>query len=165
MTFEIGLTLTILAIAVVLFITEKLRVDAVALLVLVCLALTRLVTPTEAISGFSNPAVVTVWAMFVLSGGLTRSGVANLIGRQVLRLAGQSEAQLIVVIMLIGGAMSAFMNNVAVTAMLLPVVVNIARRTNRSPSKLLIPLAFGSLLGGLNTLIGTPPNLLVSMAL
>ena len=165
MTSEIVLTLTILAIAVVLFITEKLRVDVVALLVLLCLALTRLVTPDEAISGFSNPAVVTVWAMFILSGGLSRSGVANLIGRQVLRLAGQSEGWLIVVIMLIGGAMSAFMNNVAVTAMLLPVVVDIARRTNRPPSKLLIPLAFGSLLGGLNTLIGTPSNLLVSMAL
>lgn len=165
MTPEIALTLTILTIAVVLFITEKLRVDAAALLVLVALALTGLVTPAEAISGFSNPAVVTVWAMFVISGGLSRSGVANLIGRQVLRLAGQGEGRLIVVIMLIGGAMSAFMNNVAVTAMLLPVVVNIARRANRPPSKLLIPLAFGSLLGGLNTLIGTPPNLLVSMAL
>ncbi len=165
MTPEISLTLAILAIAVVLFVTERLRVDAVALLVMVSLALTGLVTPTEALSGFSSPAVVTVWAMFVLSGGLSRTGVAHRIGRQVLRLAGQGEARLVAVIMLTGGALSAFMNNVAVTAMLLPVVVDIARRTRRPPSKLLIPLAFGSLMGGLTTLIGTPPNLLVSVAL
>ena len=165
MTPEITLTLAVLAVAVVLFVTERLRVDTVALLVLISLALTGLVTPSEALSGFSNPAVITVWAMFVLSGGLSRTGVANLIGRQVLRLAGQGEGRLVMVIMLIGGAMSAFMNNVAVTAMMLPVIVDIARRTGRPPSKLLIPLAFGSLLGGLNTLIGTPPNLLVSMAL
>jgi len=166
MSSEIALTLTILACAVVLFITERLRVDVIALLVLVALALTGLVSPTEALSGFSNPAVVTVWAMFILSGGLSTTGVANLIGRQILRLAGRnSEGRLVMVIMLVGGLLSAFMNNVAVTAMLLPVVVDIARRTDRPPSRLLIPLAFGSLLGGLNTLIGTPPNLLVSIAL
>jgi di/tricarboxylate transporter len=165
MTLEIALTLTTLAIAVVLFVIEKLRVDTVALLVMAVLALTGLVTPTEALAGFSNPAVITIWAMFILSGGLSRTGVANLIGRQVLRLAGHGELLLLVTIMLIGGAMSAFMNNVAVTAMMLPVVVDIARRTGRSPAKFLIPLSFGSLLGGLNTLIGTPPNLLVSMAL
>jgi di/tricarboxylate transporter len=165
MTAEITLTLAILAIAVVLFITERLRVDAVALLVMVSLALTGLVTPSEALSGFSNPAVVTVWAMFILSGGLSRTGVAREIGRRVLHLAGQSEARLVAVIMLTGGVLSAFMNNVAVTAMLLPVTVDIARRTGRSSSRLLIPLAFGSLLGGMNTLIGTPPNLLISTAL
>lgn len=165
MTPEATLTLAILAVAVVLFVTERLRVDAVALLVLISLALAGLVTPTEALSGFSNPAVVTVWAMSVLSGGLYRTGVANRIGRRVLHLAGQSEGRLVAVIMLTGGVLSAFMNNVAVTAMLLPVVVDIARRTGRAPSRLLIPLAFGSLLGGLSTLIGTPPNLLVSMAL
>jgi anion transporter len=165
MTPEIALTLAITAAAVVLFVTERLRVDVVALLVLISLALTGLVTPTEALSGFSNPAVVTVWAMFVLSGSLSKTGVARLVGRQVLHLAGGGEGQLVVMIMLIGGAMSAFMNNVAVTAMMLPVVADIAHRTNRPRSKLLIPLAFGSLLGGMNTLIGTPPNLLISMAL
>ncbi|MBM4464188.1 MAG: SLC13 family permease [Chloroflexi bacterium] len=174
MTPEITLTLAILAVAAALFVTERLRVDAVALLVLISLALTGLVTPAEALSGFSNPAVVTVWAMFVLSGGLSRTGVANRIGRQVLHLAGHpllpppvrgGEGGLVVVIMLTAGVLSAFMNNVAVTAMLLPVVVDIAWRTGRPPSKLLIPLAFGSLLGGLSTLIGTPPNLLVSVAL
>jgi di/tricarboxylate transporter len=165
MTAEISLSLAILSLAVILFITEKLRVDVVALLVLIALAISNLVTPEEALSGFSNPAVVTVWAVFILSSGLSRTGVANVLGRQVLRLAGKGEVRLLVIIMLTAGVLSAFMNNVGVTAMLLPVVIHIARQTSRAPSKLLMPLAFGSLLGGLNTLIGTPPNILANNAL
>ena len=165
MTFEIAVVLTILGVAVVLFVTERLSVDLVALLVLGSLALAQLVTPAEALSGFSSPAVVTVWAMFVISGALARTGVANIVGRQVLRLAGSGEVQLIAVIMLTAGLLSAFMNNVGVAALLLPVVMDIARRIDRPPSKLLMPLAFGSLLGGLVTLIGTPPNILISDAL
>ena len=165
MTFEIGLALGILLTAIVLFVSERVRVDLVALMVLVTLALTGLITPQQAISGFSNPAVVTVWAVFILSGGLSRTGVAGILGRQVLRLAGHSEARLVVVIMLTAALLSGFMNNVGVAALLLPVVMDIARRTGRAPSKLLIPLAFSSLLGGLMTQIGTPPNILVSAAL
>ena len=95
MTFQIGLVLAILGIAVVLFITEKLRVDVVALLVLVLLALTKLVTPIEALSGFSNPAVITVWAVFILSGGLSRTGIAGLVGlqtRKIVRRVGSGDA-------------------------------------------------------------------------
>jgi di/tricarboxylate transporter len=159
------LVIAILLMAVVLFVTEKLRMDLVALLVLGALALTGLVTPAQALSGFSSPAVVTVWAMFIISGGLSVTGVAQILGRQIMRLAGEGETRLIVVIMSIAGIMSAVMNNVGVAAMLLPVVINIARQTKRPPSKLLMPLALGSLLGGLTTLIGTPPNILVSDAL
>jgi len=162
MTFDIALVLSIVALAVLLFVTERIRVDLVALLVLGSLALTGLVTPTEALSGFSNPAVVTVWAVFILSSALSRTGVANVVGHQVLRLAGPSELSLLTVIMLTAAVLSAFMNNVGVAALLLPVVMDIARRTGRPPSRLLIPLAFGSLLGGLTTLIGTPPNILIS---
>ncbi len=165
MTFDIGLTLAILVLAILLFVTERLGVDVVALLVLGSLAATGLVTPAEAVSGFSNPAVITVWAVLILSGGLSRTGVANFIGRHVLRLAGQGEVRLMAVIMLAAGVMSAFMNDIGVTALLLPVVISIARTTGQTPSLLLIPLAFGSLLGGLNTLIGTPPNILISDAL
>ena len=164
MTLQIGLVLAILALAISLFISEKLRVDVVAILVLVLLALTGLVGPQEALSGFSNPAVITVWAVFILSGGLSRTGIAGLVGRQVLRLAGSGEMRLIALIMLTSAFLSAFMNNVGVAALLLPVVMDIARRTGRPPSKLLIPLAFSSLLGGLTTQIGTPPNLLISAA-
>jgi len=165
MTLPILLTFLILAAAVVLFVTEWLRVDLIALMVLGSLAITGLVTPAEALSGFSNPAVVTVWAVFILSAGLSRTGVANVVGRQVLRLAGEGEVRLLVVIMVTAGVMSAFMNNVGVVALLLPVVMDIANRTGRAPSRLLIPLSFGALLGGLSTLIGTPPNILVSDAL
>ena len=164
-TVSIALTLAILLVAVFLFVGEWLRVDLVALLVLVALALTGLVTPAEALSGFSNPAVVTVWAVFILSAGLSRTGVANVVGRQVLRLAGAGEIRLLVVIMATAGLMSAFMNNVGVAALLLPVVMDIARRTQRAPSRLLMPLSFGALLGGLTTLIGTPPNILAADAL
>lgn len=165
MTLQIATVLAVLVMAMALFVTERLRVDVVALLVMVILALTGLVTPTEALSGFSSPAVVTVWAVFILSGGLTRVGVANVVGRHVLRFAGEGEARLVVVVMLTAGVMSAFMNNVGVAALLLPVIMDIARQTSRPPSRLLMPLAFGSLLGGLMTLIGTPPNILVSDAL
>ncbi len=165
MTWEIALVLGILAIALVLFITEILRMDVVALLVLGVLAISGLVDSNDALSGFSNPAVITVWAMFILSDGLTRTGIADLLGSQVLRLAGQSEIGLVVVIMITAGGLSAFMNNIGVAALMLPVVVDIARRTEIPPSRLLMPLAYGSLLGGLTTLIGTPPNLLISGAL
>ncbi len=165
MTLQIAITLTILVVAVSLFVTERLRMDVVALLVLGSLALTGLVTPAEAISGFSSPAVVTVWAMFIISGGLSRTGVASLVGRQVLRLGGQDEMRLTIVIMLTAGVLSAFMNNVGVAAMMLPVVMDITHRLNQPASKFLMPLATGSLLGGLTTLIGTPPNILVSDAL
>ncbi len=165
MTFQIALVLSILGVAILLFVTERIRVDLVAILVLVTLAVTNLVTPAEALSGFSNVAVVTVWAVFILSGGLFRTGVANIIGRQVLRLTGRSEVRLVVVIMLITSVLSGFMNDIGVAALFLPVVINIARTTGIPPSKLLMPLAFAALLGGLNTLIGTPPNILVSEAL
>lgn len=162
MTPQIATVLAILLIAIVLFISEMIRMDLVALLVLGALAITGLVTPAEALSGFSSPAVVTVWAVFIISGGLAQTGVASVIGRQITRIGGTSELRLVAAIMFIAGGMSAFMNNVAVAALLLPVVMDIARKTKNHPSKLLMPLAFGSMLGGLTTLIGTPPNILIS---
>jgi di/tricarboxylate transporter len=164
-TPDILLVLSILTVAVVFLIFEWIPMEVTALLALGAVALTGLVSPVQALSGFSNPAVVTVWAVFILSGGLTLTGVANAIGRFVLRLAGTSESRMIIVIMVTAGVMSAIMNNVAVAALMLPVVMDIARHTNRPPSRLLMPLAYGSLLGGLTTQIGTPPNILVSDAL
>jgi di/tricarboxylate transporter len=165
MTFEIALVLAITVLAIILFITERVRVDVVALMVLVILALTGLVTPTEAISGFSNPAVVTVWAVLILSAALSRTGVAGLVGHRFLRLAGDSEVRLMAIIMLTVAILSGFMNDIGVATLFLPVVIDIARRLKLAPSKLLIPLAFAALLGGLITLIGTPPNILISEAL
>jgi di/tricarboxylate transporter len=165
MTFEIAIVLGILAASLVLFVTEVIRMDLVALLVLGTLALSGLVTPPQAFAGFSNSAVITVWAMFILSEGLTRTGIANVISHQVMRLAGRREVPMIIVIMITAAVLSAFMNNIGVAALMLPVVVDIARRTRLPVSRLLMPLAYSTLLGGLMTLIGTPPNLLVSEAL
>jgi di/tricarboxylate transporter len=139
--------------------------DVVALLVLASLVLTGLVSPPDAVAGFSNGAVIAVWAMFILSDGLTRTGIADIIGQLVLKLAGRKEVRMIVVIMMTSGVLSFFMNNIGVAALMLPVVVDVARRTRIPASRLLMPLAYGTLLGGLTTLIGTPPNLLISDAL
>ena len=162
MTFDIALVLGILAISLILFVSEVIRMDLVALLVLCALAVFRLVPDTEIFAGFSNSAVITVWAMFILSEGLTRTGIADIIGRQVMRLAGRREIAMIIVIMVTAAVLSAFMNNIGVAALMLPVVVEVARRTRVPPSRLLMPLAYATLLGGLMTMIGTPPNLLIS---
>ena len=165
MTFEIGLVLAILAASLALFVSEKIRMDVIALMVLGTLVVSRLVTPEAAVAGFANGAVIAVWAMFILSDGLTRTGIAAVIGRTVLRFAGARQVPMTVVVMLTAGALSAFMNNIGVAALMLPVVIEIARRTRIPASKLLMPLAYGCLLGGLTTMIGTPPNLLISGAL
>ncbi len=162
MTTEIALTLGIVVGALILFGTEKLRVDVVALIVLLAVALTGLVGPEEAFAGFSNPAVITVWAVYIVSGGLFNTGVADILGRFILRFSGNSEVRLILVIMLTCGIISAFVNNVGAVAMLLPAVVSISRQTRIPASKLLIPLSFSSLLGGTLTLIGTPANILAT---
>ena len=165
MNIDVILVLAVVLLDLALFVDGRLRMDLIALLTLAFLAVTGLVTPTEALAGFSNPAVVTVWAVFVLSGGLARTGVASMVGRQVTRIAGHREIPLVLVIMLTAGTASAFMNNVGVAAILLPVVMDLSREAGIPPSRLLLPLAYACLLGGLTTLIGTPPNLLVADAL
>lgn len=162
MTIDIALTLFIILAALVLFATEKLRVDVVALLVLIAIGVLGLIPPDELFSGFSNSAVITVWAVYMVSGGMFKTGVADKMGSIIFRVSGASEARLIGVIMLTVGILSAFMNNVGAVAMLLPAVIGISRKTNVPVSKLLIPLAFASLLGGAMTLIGTPANILAA---
>jgi di/tricarboxylate transporter len=160
MTIDIALTLAIIVAALTLFATEKLRVDLVALLVLLSVGLLRLINPEEIFDGFANPAVITVWAVYIVSGGLFKTGVADTLGKGILRLGGDKEPRLIATIMATCGVISAFMNNVGATAMLMPALIGISRRTKIAVSKLLIPLSFSSLLGGKMTLIGTPANIL-----
>ena len=165
MTSEIALVLLILCVAIVLFASERIRVDVISMMVLLTLLFTGLLTIEEAFSGFSSPAVITVWAIYIVSAGLMYTGIADFLGRRIMKVSGTEEWRLIMVIMVTVGVMSAFMNNIGATAVLLPAVIAIGREVNIPASKLLIPLAFGSLLGGVTTLIGTPPNLLVSQAL
>ena len=162
MTPDMLITLGILAIAILLFITEWLRVDVVALGVVVSLMLTGLLTTGEALAGFSSSAVLTIAALFVVGGAVMQTGLAGLIGRQILAVAGGRPTTLVIVIMLTVALLSGFMSDTGTVAVLLPAIISLAWNTKISPSKLLIPLTFGALLGGSMTLIGTPPNIIVS---
>jgi di/tricarboxylate transporter len=165
MSPQIALTLGILAAAVLLLVTERFRADLIGLLVLLALALGGLVSPTDALSGFSNPAVITVWAMFILSAGLTRTGVANWLGRGLLRVSGKRESTLLLSILFLVAAFSAFMSSVGIVVMMLPVVSQLSKKRGVPLPRLLMPMVFGTLLGGVNTLISNSANLLVSNAL
>jgi len=161
---DLVITLVILTAAIVLFLSERLSIDLVALLVLVALGLSRVLTPQEVFSGLSDTAVITILAIFVLAHGLEVTGMADRMGDLVVRLAGKSEARLIAALMGMAAFMSLFMNNIAVASTLLPATSTVARRSGIKISRLLIPLAFGSLLGGSATLF-TTTNIVVSGAL
>jgi di/tricarboxylate transporter len=152
----------LLAATILLFASDRLRLDLVAVLALLGLLLTGVLTPAEALGGFSDPLVLIVAGLFVVGGGLLQTGVASALGEWLSRVAGTSEARLIVVVMLLVAALSAFMSSTGTVAVLLPVVISLAWKAKISPSRVLIPLAYASLLGGMLTLIGTPPNLVVS---
>jgi di/tricarboxylate transporter len=156
--------LAITLIAAVLLITEKLRPDLVALSMLVVLGLSGLVTPTQTFAGFSGSAVMTILAISIISGGLHATGVTHWMGKWMRQLGGQSEPRLILVIMLASAALSLLMNNIAAAGVLLPAVMTLSRQTDRPPSRLMMPLAFGTLLGGTATLL-TTSNIIVSGAL
>lgn len=155
------ITLIILASSIVLFLSERLSVDLVALLVLLALGLTRILSPQEVFSGLSDPAVVTILAIFVLAHGLSVTGVADQMGGLIVRLGGRSELSLTVALMAAGALMSLFMNNIAVASILLPAASTVSRRSKVSLSRLLMPLAFGTLMGGMATLF-TTTNIVVS---
>jgi di/tricarboxylate transporter len=159
---DVWISLGILVVAIILFVTEWLRVDVVALGVMVALMMTGLLTTAEALAGFSNSAVLTIAALFIVGGAVMQTGLAGLIGQHILAIAGTSEVRLIAVIMGAVALLSGFMSDTGTVAVLLPAIVSLAGSADLSPSRLLIPLSFGALLGGATTLIGTPPNLIVS---
>ena len=159
------LLMVIVLAALVLFIGGWLSVDVTGLLVLATLALTGLVSPEEAVAGFSSPAVITVWAMFILSAGLTRTGVAYRIGQPLQHFGRGSEAVLLIALMVSASLLSALINTITVAAIMLPATMDLARRSGRPPARLLLPMALGCLLGGPFTGISTPPNILATNAL
>jgi len=161
-TLEIGFVLLLTIVAVVLFVTEKFSTDIVAILVMVVLLVSRVLTPAEGLAGFANTATVTVGAMFVLSAGMFRSGAVNFVGRGLGRLARHSSGLMLFVLMVGVGVLSSFLNNTAAVAILIPVVIVVARRADTSPSKLLMPLSFASMFGGMCTVLGTSTNILAS---
>ncbi|HEX9783755.1 MAG TPA: SLC13 family permease [Opitutaceae bacterium] len=162
MSLAIAFVLGLLVVAIVLFATEKLSVDIITFLLLIALVIDGVLTPTETFEGFSNDIIIILGAIFVISGALQETGVLDMLGYRLLKVAGTSANRLHFLIMSASSGVSAFMNNTTVTAMLLPPVVSIARRAKLSPSKLLMSLAFASILGGTCTLIGTSTNVAVS---
>ncbi len=162
MTAEMWIALAILGAAIVLFISEWIRVDVVALIVVVTLILSGILTVDEAFAGFSSSVVLTIAALFVVGGAILQTGLAGVIGQRLLNIAGDDPNRLLLVIMLSVAVLSGFMSDSGTVAVLLPAIISLAASAQISPSRLLIPLSFGSLLGGAMTLIGTPPNIIVS---
>lgn len=162
MNFEMVFVFGVLLLAVYLFVTEKLPVDLVALIVMALLLISGIVTPTEGFAGFSNTATVTIAAMFILSAGLFRTGAVTFIGAFINRIFKSSFWVAILVVMVIVGFLSAFINNTPVIAIFLPILLGAARESGVSASKILMPVSFASMFGGVCTLIGTSTNILVS---
>lgn len=158
----IFLTISILIFTLVAFITEWLPVDLTSLLIAVILMVFGLVSPDEGISGFGNSATITVMAMFILSAGITKTGILNIIRDWLIKWGGRSPSQQIFIMGGIVGTISGFINNTAVVAIFLPIVEQWSKQTKVSVSKLLIPLSFSTILGGLITLLGTSTNILAS---
>src|ERR671911_1490370 len=165
MTSQIAILLILMVVALVLFSTERIPIEFLSLLLVMALVLTGTLTASEAFAGFGNDIVITIAGLFILTGGLARTGVIDEVGRRLHRAAGDSEFWITALIMFAAALCAAVMKNTTTTAMFLPVVLGIAARRNISPSKLLMPLAFGAILGGTCTLIGTSTNLAVSGAL
>lgn len=165
MTTPIAIVLVLLLIALVLFGTERIPIDIVTILLVIALVVTGTLTAKEAFSGFGNDIVITISGLFILTGGLVKTGVVDVVGRRLHRIAGGNEFRLTVLIMFVAAASAAVMKNTTTTAMFVPVVLGMAERARVAPSKLMMPLAFGAILGGTCTLIGTSTNLAVSGAL
>ena len=162
MTIEMWITIGLLSGAILLFITEWLQVDLVALGVVIGLMLTGILTPDEALSGFSSPIVITVAALFIVGGAVMETGLAETISQKIVQFAGESRFRLLVLIMGTVALLSGFISDTGTVAVMAPAIISISRKKGINPSKLLIPLSIGSLLGGAMTLIGTPPNIVVS---
>ncbi len=162
MNFELIFTIAVVVATVVLFVSERLPLATTSVLAMCALGLAGVITPEQAFEGFANSAIVTVTAMFVLSAAMHRTGGMTSIGRMIGRLFERSWKAGLSALMLGAATMSAFINNTAVVAVLIPVVMRETRRHDLSPSKVLIPLSFASMFGGSCTLIGTSTNLLVS---
>ncbi len=158
-------TLIILFVAAALFVSGKVRSDLVALCALLALLLCQILNPAEALAGFSNTTVIMMVGLFIVGGGIFQTGLAKMISSKVMVLAGKSEFRLFLLVMIVTGAIGAFVSNTGTVALMLPIVVSMAASAGTSPRRLLMPLAFASSMGGMMTLIGTPPNLIVSETL
>ncbi|MBI4483704.1 MAG: SLC13 family permease [Acidobacteria bacterium] len=159
---QIAVVLGLLVLAILLFALERVSVDLITLLLLSALLLSGILTPEEAFSGFSSEIVIIIAAIFVISSALLQTGVMDLVGKKIYSIAGQNPVKLTAMMMMVVASVSAFMNNTTVTAVFVPAVLGLARRAKMAASKLLIPLAYASMLGGTCTVIGTSTNVAVA---
>lgn len=162
MTIQIYLVFAILVLTIALFIWDKIRMDLVALMAAISLTLFGILTPSEVVSGFGSSVVIMIAALFIVGEGLFRTGVAAYAGQWLLKVGGRSEIRLLCVLLPLVALLSAFMSSTGAVAILIPIVLSMCRKAEISASKLLMPLSFASLVGGMLTLIGTPPNIVVS---
>ena len=154
-------TLIILGLSVVFFVWGKVRSDIVALCALIALLIFQILTPAEALSGFSNSVVIMMAGLFIVGGAIFQTGLAKMISSRILKLAGKSETRLFLLVMIVTSAIGAFVSNTGTVALMLPIVVSLAAGAGVNSGRLLMPLAFASSMGGMMTLIGTPPNLII----
>lgn len=159
--FDMAIVFGTLILALILFATGKVRYDIVAVIALLIVTITGIIDPLDAFLGFGHPAVVTVAAVLILSRGLQNSGLIDMLTRWVARI-GDGKVRQVFSLTGIVAILSAFMNNVGALALMMPVAIRTARKSGRAPSYLLMPIAFGSLLGGMTTLVGTPPNIIIA---
>lgn len=162
MTTEIAFIFALLFVVIVIFIIDKFRMDMVAFSVLTVLALSGIITPAEAVSGFGNSVVLMIAGLFVVGEALMLTGVAAAVGSWLLRIGGDSEIKLLLLLLPVVAVLSAFMSSTGAVALLIPVVMSMARKSGLKASQLLMPLSFAALMGGMLTLIGTPPNIVAS---
>ena len=155
------ITVIILLISAALFVSGRFRSDMVALCALLALLLCQILNPAEALAGFSNSTVIMMIGLFIVGGGIFQTGLAKMIGGQVIKLAGTSQTRLFLLVMLVTALIGSFVSNTGTIALMLPIVVSMASHSGTSSRRLLMPLAFAGSMGGMMTLIGTPPNLII----
>lgn len=157
--------IVVLAVSAVFFAIGRVRADVVALCALLALVLTNVLTPAEALAGFASPVVVMMAGLFVVGGAVLQTGLAKMMSGRIMALAGQSSGSIYLLVMLVTAVIGAFVSNTGTVALMLPIVVSIAASARTNVRTLLMPLAFASSMGGMLTLIGTPPNLVIDEAL
>jgi di/tricarboxylate transporter len=159
------ITIVILSASVALFIHGRIRPDLVALCALLSLVLTGVLTPPEALKSFSDPVIIMMLGLFVVGSGILRTGLAKLISSKMLSLAGSSETKLLFLVVLVTTFVGAFISNSGTVALMLPIIVSMTMNSDINPRRLLLPLSYASTLGGMFTLIGTTPNLVIAQVL
>lgn len=165
MNVQLTLTFLILGATIFAFVTNKIRADLVAIVSLLAFVIVDILTPAEALAGFSNSVVLMIAGLFVVGAGILRTGLAGMAGQLLLKWSGNSELKLFVLLLIIVGSVGAFMSNTGTVALMMPIVVSIAISMKISPSKFLLPLSYVASLSGLMTLIASPTNLIVSQLL